>query len=265
MPELPEVEDARLRVLRALRGRRISGVNTRPDPIVFDGTSPRQIASSLRGARVLSAGRKGKHFWLELDRRPWPLFHFGMSGNIKVYQEVGERPGYWKLELVAENGTRVGWINKRRLGRIRLRQDPRYEPPVSLLGFDALEEIPSPPDLYRMVHSRKAPIKALLLDQSFSAGVGNWIADEVLFQAGVAPHRRAQTLTPLETRRLGRVLGRVIRHAVKVGADDDRFPPSWLFHHRWRKKKGARTSRGHRLRFSTVGGRTTAWVPEVQR
>jgi formamidopyrimidine-DNA glycosylase len=106
----------------------------------------------------------------------------------------------------------------------------------------------------------------VLLDQSFSAGVGNWIADEVLYQARIDPRRRAHTLTPAEVGRIRRQLQRVITTAVRVGADSDRFPPKWLFHTRWSKRlKSPMTPRGERIRYLTVGGRTTAWVAEVQR
>ena len=73
--------------------------------------------------------------------------------------------------------TEVSFCDARRLGRVRLRHDPRAEPPISLLGFDALHELPSVRRLVALFGERAAPVKALLLDQSFSAGVGNWIAD----------------------------------------------------------------------------------------
>src|SRR5206468_3553184 len=82
--------------------------------------SPRRVAAALRGRRVSAVGRKGKHLWLELDRRPWPAFHFGMSGSFRVYGPDAERPRYWKLELEADDGARLALRDPRRLGRIRL-------------------------------------------------------------------------------------------------------------------------------------------------
>ncbi len=76
---------------------------------------------------------------------------------------------------------------------MRLRDDPQTEPPISLLGFDAFRELPSPRDFAALVRARSAPMKALLLDQSFAAGVGNWIADEVLYQARIALPSNVQT------------------------------------------------------------------------
>ena len=120
-------------------------------------------------------------------------------------------------------------------------------------------------EFVELMRGRSAPIKAVLLDQSVAAGVGNWIADEVLYQAGVDPRRRASTLTQAELRRVRDRIRSVVATAVRYNSDSDRFPRRWLFHDRWGKKALAMTSRGERILYATVGGRTTAWVPTVQR
>src|SRR5215813_8635420 len=84
MPELPEVEAARRLLTRSAVGRRIVSVRAVPDSIVFQGVSPARIRRSLLGRRIVAAHRHGKHLWLELDRRPWPCFHFGMAGGIEM-------------------------------------------------------------------------------------------------------------------------------------------------------------------------------------
>ena len=264
MPELPEAETARRKAERALRGRRIVGMHVAQDDILFESVAPGRFKRALRRARVTGSGRKGKHFWLELDRRPWLLLHWGMSGRIEVYGNARERPTYCKLERTTEKGTRVTYTNKRRIGRLRLRHDPVGEDPVASLGFDALTELPRSPRLQQLFEARRSPMKALLLDQKFGAGIGNWVADKLLYQARLKPTRLACDLTATEVQRLRRVWKRVIEHAVNVGADAEQFPRTWLFHHRCGKNHGTRTADGHRLEFSTVGGRTTAWAPAVQ-
>jgi formamidopyrimidine-DNA glycosylase len=265
VPELPEAEYARRLAERELVGRRIVDASAHRDPIVFAGASGQRVAEALRGRRVRAAHRKGKHNWLELDRRPWLAFHFGMSGWLHAYDRPEQRPRFWKLELVTDRGRRLALTDVRRFGRIRLLQDPEHEPPISLLGFDALDGLPPAPDLQAVLRRRKAPLKAVLLDQSVFAGVGNWIADEVLYQAGLSPHRAAASLTPAEVARLRRSLQGIVRRAVDVESDSDRFPRSWLFHHRWGRNAEARTARDERIIHETVGGRTTAWVPTRQR
>src|SRR5688572_8946623 len=112
MPELPEVETVRRRLEKALRGRRIRRVHVVDDPIVYDAVTPSAFARALRGQRVTAARRKGKHLWLELDRRPWPLFHFGMTGWIHV-DRGGRDMRFTKLVLEADDGTRAVFTDPR--------------------------------------------------------------------------------------------------------------------------------------------------------
>lgn len=264
MPELPEVEAARKAVLRHLKGRRIVAAHCHKDPIVLSGGSPRKIEQALRGATIEDAGRFGKHLWFELDRKPWPVFHFGMTGDFHFLEAGAELPRFLKLELTLDDDRRFAFTDPRRFGRLRLARDPRNEPPLSNLGHDPLFGLPGIADLAALLASRKAPLKALLLDQSVFAGVGNWIADEVLFQAAIRPQRRAADLSRAEVTRLRSTLLRVIRRAVAVDADSDRFPAGWLFHRRWGRVAGSTTSLGELIVHDTVGGRTTAWVPSRQ-
>ena len=265
MPELPEVERARRLAERSVAGKHIVNVATVRDSLVYDGVAPRRFAAALRGRRIETVGRWGKHLWMELDRRPWPAFHFGMTGSFRVYQARRDRPRFFKVELLMDDGTRLAMPNARRLGRIRLQHDPRHEPPISKLGFDPLLDMPSLKMFAERLTRRTAPIKGVLLDQSFAAGVGNWVADEVLYQARIAPQRRACNLEPDEVKRLRSCLGRIIRKAVAVDADKYRFPRTWLFRHRWGRSTDATTARGERIVHETIAGRTTAWVPAVQK
>jgi formamidopyrimidine-DNA glycosylase len=277
MPELPDVEAARQVIQRVAAGRRIRAVWCADDPIVFEGVSRARIRRALLGRRVRRVDRHGKHLWLELDRRPWPCIHFGMTGGVHTprgrrvtlvssgrrRETPGWPPRFAKLRLIFGGGGELAIADARRLGRIRLRDDPRHEMPISGLGFDALLELPPPAAFAAELRRRAAPVKAVLLDQSFAAGVGNWIADEVLYQAGIDPRRRARTLSLAEARRLRTALRSVMRTAVRVGARSERFPRSWLFHYRW--DRNTRTARGEPIRHATVGGRTTAWAPRAQR
>jgi formamidopyrimidine-DNA glycosylase len=265
MPELPEVETARRRAEAALSGHRIVSVATIADAIVFAGVSPARFAAALRGRRVLRVHRKGKHLWMQLDERPWPLFHFGMTGSFAIYRALADRPRFWKVELLMDDGVRLAMPDARRFGRLRLQHEPEAEAPLRHLGADPLLDPPTAVEMAELLRRRHAPIKAALLDQGLFAGVGNWIADEVLYQAGIRPDRPASSLRLAEVRRLRSKLLSIVRHAVAVDADSDRFPRTWLFHHRWGKNALARTSRGETIQHQTIGGRTTAWVPKRQR
>ncbi len=264
MPELPEVETARRRAEKYITGKRIVGVYAARDPIVFQGVSSRKFAAGLCGRKILAVKRRGKHIWLELDERPWPAFHLGMTGRFGFYRRQSERPKYCKIELELRGGRRFAMRNVRRLGRIRLLEDPEHCPPINKLGFDALLDKLDVEEIGRILGGRTAAVKAVLLDQSVFAGVGNWIADEVLYQAGLNPHRPGCKLKRGDVAKICRCLRRIVGKAVAVEADYRRFPRSWLFHYRWDKKSGP-TIGGKRIEFDVVGGRTTAWVPGRQR
>jgi formamidopyrimidine-DNA glycosylase len=295
MPELPEVETTRRKVEQALKGKRLIEVIVDPsDRIVFDRDSASEIVAALQGAKVVGSGRKGKYLWLKLDRRPWPVFHLGMTGHLQIRRAGGgfvlpwggekHRRGsaghlkskskspveskvlpYCRMRLRTRDGTEIAFTDPRRFGRVRLAQDPEGEVPISRLGYDPLHTFPSARKLGEILPRRRAPIKAVLLDQALFAGVGNWIADEVLFQARISPLRLASTLDAREVSRLRSKLISIIRLAVKVGASYDRYPRSWLFHYRWGKTAGTMTTKKHPIAHATIGGRTTAWVPELQK
>src|SRR2546427_7565182 len=258
MPELPDVEAARLIARRVAVGRRITGVWCAADPIVFEGVSPARFRRALLGRQVLAVRRHGKHLWLALDRRPWPTFHFGMTGglhtpggpSVKLVSSRGRNrrdvwpPRFTKLRVTLDDGGEGALADARRLGRIRLRHDPPREPPISLLGFDALRQLPSPARFRGLLGGRSAPIKAVLVDQGFAAGVGNWIADEVLYQARLDPRRRANTLTDAEIARMRAALKHVVNTSVRLSNDKDRYPRGWLFHRRWGRNPRAMTMAG---------------------
>ena len=137
MPELPAVERARRLAHRTARGRRITKVFCARDDIVFDGAGPARVRRALTGRTVRAARRWGKHFWLELDERPWPCFHLGMTGAIRVrgveplHLVMSAPPGdewpprYTKIRLWLTGGRELVMTNTRRLGRIRLRDERR--------------------------------------------------------------------------------------------------------------------------------------------
>jgi formamidopyrimidine-DNA glycosylase len=166
--------------------------------------------------------------------------------------------------------TELAFSDARRLGRVRLAVHPKEEPPISELGFDPILSMPPLWEFQALVLKRSCPIKALLLDQSFSAGVGNYLADEILYQAKVHPEQRCNTLQEPQVEALHREVADVCRIAVEANADDDKYPSHWLFKHRWGKGKKAKQSmllpsgEPATVKWITVGGRTSAFVAEVQ-
>jgi formamidopyrimidine-DNA glycosylase len=278
VPELPEVERGRKIAAAVAEGRTIKSVWADDDPIVFGNAKPATIRRALKGRKVNAVCRHGKQLWFELDARPWPLFHFGMTGSFWAKADdafklrTGPKldhqtwpPKFSKIHLIFEDGGELVMTNARRFGRILLRQDPRAEEPIAKLGFDPYLEPPAPKAFEADLKRRKATVKGLLLNQSFVAGLGNWMVDEILYQAQIAPQRPACSLQPDETRRIHAKLKSIVAKSVEVDADKSRFPKHWLFHFRWNQMSDAQTFRGEKLKFDTVAGRTTAWAPEIQK
>ncbi len=279
MPELPEAEHTRGIFERVAVGRVITRVDAQEDEIVFDGRPRGWVEARLTGRRVIAARRRGKYLWLELDEGPHPVLHLGMTGTVRFLGDEPLKlssspkavdrawpPRFTKLELRFGEGARVAFTNARRLGRVLFRERPEAEPPIARLGFDPLTDMPSRAAFEaRIARRKRAVLKSLLLDQSFAAGVGNWIADEVLYQAGLDPRRRVASLDGDEVERLRSKIRHVVLTAVRVDARKDGLPKSWLFHHRWGKNPDAKTASGESIEHLSIGGRTTAWVPARQR
>ena len=276
MPELPEVEHARSLLERFVVGQRIAKVRVGPDTIVCAEDRPQKIAKTFRGAIMEVPDRRGKQLWLPLVDRPAVLVHLGMTGAIRVRGEQGLQlvahgtveehwpPRFEKFWLKLENEAEVAFTDPRRFGRLRLRKDPLHEPPISDLGPDPIVDEINLSAVSEALLRRRAPIKSVLLDQKFLAGVGNWIADEACYQSKLNPHRLGVDLVQKEAKSLVKKTVSVIQKACSVDADKDRFPRTWLFHNRWGKVEGARTAQGELIQFDVIGGRTTAWVPVRQ-
>ncbi|XP_078443718.1 MUTM homolog-1 isoform X2 [Wolffia australiana] len=276
MPELPEVEAARRAVEDHCAGKRILRAVIADDAKVVVGVPPTDFEASLTGKIVVSALRKGKNLWLQLDSPPFPSFQFGMTGAIhikgvqvtkykrSVVSDEDEWPSkYSKVFLQLDDGLELSFTDKRRFARVRLLQNPESMPPISELGPDALLEPMLLDEFVNLLSSKSVSIKGLLLDQSYIAGIGNWIADEVLYQARIHPLQVAASLTRDKCEKLLSCIKEVVHYAVGVDADCDRFPIEWLFHFRWGKKPGSVC--GKKIEFISAGGRTTAFVPELQK
>ncbi|KAH9715246.1 Formamidopyrimidine-DNA glycosylase [Citrus sinensis] len=259
MPELPEVEAARRAIEEHCIGKKIVKSIIADDNKVIDGVSASDFEASVLGKTILSAHRKGKNLWLRLDSPPFPSFQFGMTGAIYIkgvavtqykrsaVKDTDEWPSkYSKFFVELDDGLELSFTDKRRFAKVRLLNDPTSVPPISELGPDALLEPMTVDEFTDSLSKKKITIKALLLDQSYISGIGNWIADEVLYQAKIHPLQTAASLSKKSCATLLKCIKEVIEKALEVGADSSQFP---------RKK----------IDFITAGGRTTAYVPELQK
>jgi formamidopyrimidine-DNA glycosylase len=185
-------------------------------------------------------------------------------------------PKFWKFELTTEGkpGVQVAFTDARRFGRVRLVDCPgadiRKHSPLVENGPDPVIDTDIFTDSYlqERMKARRVPIKALLLDQTTISGIGNWVADETLYQAKLHPEQYCDEFSQEEMTKLYQAIRYVCQTAVDKLGDSDEFPDHWLFNHRWGKgDKGtpAKLPNGEKLAFITVGGRTSCYAPAVQK
>jgi formamidopyrimidine-DNA glycosylase len=260
MPELPEVERARGLIAERALHREIVSVED-GDTYVCRPHAPGEIADALVGRQLVAAHRRGKAMWIETSADgPVLGLHLGMAGRIVVDDDAaagdpepdGEspRPVWDRFALHFADGGRLVMRDKRRLGRARL------EPDVERLGPDAAEVSR---DTFRARVGRSgAPIKARIMDQSVIAGVGNLLADEALWRAGIDPRRPAVELSVDELDRLRRAVRAAARSAIRGGGvHTGAVIPA--------RRRGGRCPRCKaEMQRATIGGRTTWWCPAEQ-
>jgi formamidopyrimidine-DNA glycosylase len=247
MPELPEVERAR-QTLESALGRRITRVDD-SDTYVCRPHLPGEIAAALTGHTLATAHRRGKFMWLETDDGPELGLHLGMAGRIVVDPEDCSRWDRFALEF--EDGGRLVLRDKRRLGRAVL------NPNFSHVGTDAAEV--GRDEFRRLIGSGDTAVKARLLNQGAISGIGNLLADQILWQARISPLRSTSELSVDDLDRLRREVRSAVRSAIrKGGAHTGNFIEA-------RRRDGVCPRDGHRLQRDQVGGRTTYWCPACQR
>jgi len=235
MPELPEVETTRRRITPLLVGRRIEEVET-TRPSYFFLTPPGELKRALEGRRVESLDRVGKYLVAGLEGGSRLLLHLGMTGQLfssaatsvrllsatvraslpPDAQRRFEPDAHTHLQLRLEGGgPRIYFRDVRKFGKVKWLAPGERNERLDRLGTDALAL--SGDDLFRASRGRKAAIKAILLDQSIAAGVGNIYADEALFLAGVRPARAAGRVTRRECDAIADGLHRVLLRSIETG------------------------------------------------
>lgn len=283
MPELAEVEYIRRRWNPGL-GSTVGTVRMHARAGVFKTTDTALIAQHLPGAQLLSSKAAAKQMLFrfaagDAARTPlWLGIHLGMTGELfirphglpdaKADHLILDQPGA-PSALGLGAGRSLVFSDFRMFGRVLFHvgaEAPtwwtRIAPAITSADFtlDAVSAF--------LIRRARAPLKAVLLMQERFPGIGNWMADEILWRAGLHPARRCGDLSPAEVNKLYRETVWVAREALRlIGAADTPEwpdpPKTWLFHHRW--EDGGLCPRTKKpLARSTIGGRTTCWSPARQ-
>jgi formamidopyrimidine-DNA glycosylase len=265
MPELPEVETARRLIADQALGRRIADVDD-SDTFVCRPHAPGELRAALAGRMLTAARRRGKTMWCETSEGGPDLgIHLGMGGRIVAtsgdglaaegggprHRDAQPRKAAWdRFTLTFADGGSLVLFDKRRLGRVRLNPD------TGALGPDAAEVTPA--EFRGLITKGAVAVKARLLDQSRIAGVGNLLADEILWEAKVSPAARTDRLRRADADRLYRALVSALESAIaRGGVHTGDVIAS-------RHRGGTCPRCGAEMRHGTVGGRSTWWCSREQ-
>ena len=216
-----------------------------------------------------SKGKKGQNGGVEQEDE-----EEGKEGEEDEEEEWP--PRFWKFHLETEGEQRVkaAFVDSRRFSRVRLidcvGEKIRHVSPLMENGPDPVvdKDMVTLDWLIELCRRKKIPIKALLLDQANISGIGNWVGDEIMYHAKMHPEQYSNTLSDAQLEQLHSSIHHVCGTSVGLLGDSAQFPDDWLFKHRWGKgKKDAPKSlpNGKKITFLTVGGRTSAIVPSVQK
>jgi formamidopyrimidine-DNA glycosylase len=212
MPELPEVETVRRYLAPALEGRRFERVRI-DDPRLTRPLDRDDVARELEGEVVDTVDRRGKYLIVRFESGRALLIHLRMTGSLLHAAELPE-DAYRRAVITLDDGTDVAYRDVRRFGTWLLLEPDEVEAYVdSRVGREPLGEAYRVKHLAEKLETRKAPVKAAILDQRTVAGVGNIYADEALWRARIHPLIPARALTPTEVK----ALHRGIRKALEVG------------------------------------------------
>jgi len=265
MPELPDVEIFRRLAERHGVGRTVERAVV-ADPASLEGATVAALQRRLKGQRLVSCRRHGKHLFLDAGGGGTLAMHFGTNGSLQAVPRGAPPPSYVRLLFELSDGNGLAYVNPRRIGRVRLVDSAESFIAEQRLGPDALDAAFDASAFSSALDGCRQGIKAALMDQSRMAGIGNIYADEILFHAGLHPAIPAGALDGKARLRLFNAMRQVLRTAIDCGAGaenfTDRLPKGYLLPQR---HPGGHCPRcGVPLVVGGHGGRTFYHCPRCQ-
>lgn len=213
MPELPEVETYIREIAGDLQGREVRGGEILWPRTVAE-PSPDAFLHGMRGRRFERFGRRGKYMLLGLDNDQSLIVHLRMTGELRVESSDLPLEKHTRLVLDLDEGLRLRFSDQRKFGRLWLVTDTQSV--LHRLGPEPLDADFTPAVLAAALTGRRASIKAMLLDQSIVAGVGNIYADEALFLAHIRPTRTGESLSAPEVAALRQAVQDVLALGIEM-------------------------------------------------
>jgi formamidopyrimidine-DNA glycosylase len=229
VPELPEVETIAADLRPHLVGRTIVKCELL-FPTIVRHPEPEVFVDSVVGQKITSIGRRGKYILIRLVDDLVLVVHLGMSGQLRLVEASTPVAAHTHVMFDLDDGRQLRYRDPRRFGRLLLGTEPalltaKAMPP---LGPEPIDPGFGADDMYQRFRRRKAKLKAILLDQSTIAGVGNIYADESLHRARLRPDRIAGSLSKKSVRRLHESLRESLLLAIQNrGSSVDTYRDAW--------------------------------------
>ena len=228
MPELPEVETIAADLRPRLIGRTIVRCDLR-FPTIVRHPEPETFVDLIAGLRIESVSRRGKYILIGLEADRVLVVHLGMSGQLRLVDASTPIADHTHAIFELEDGRQLRYRDPRRFGRILLGTQPALleARAIPRLGPEPIDPAFGADDLYALLRRRRAPLKAVLLDQGTVAGVGNIYADESLHRARLRPDRAAGGLSRKSRPRSRTAGARSTRTATRGGRSAGSRRCSW--------------------------------------
>jgi formamidopyrimidine-DNA glycosylase len=264
VPELAEVEYYRKQWGAGLR-QKVVRVDWHPQARNFRGVNGKRFATALKGAVYRDSEARAKLMCFRFSGDVWLGIHLGMSGKLRI-EPPDFKAGKHDHLVLAQKKQALVFSDPRKFGRVHFHQG-RDEPE----WWAKLPPAVTSPEFTRermaafLQRRKRLAVKAALLVQSAFPGVGNWMADEILWQARIDPRVLCGKLTGARITKLWEKAREVCAVSLKtIGRDFSDPPEDWLIHQRW-SKDGVCPRHGVGLETATIGGRTTRWCARCQR
>ena len=229
MPELPEVETIVADLRPHLVGRTIERAEL-SFPTIVRFPEPEQFVDGIAGMRIESVGRRGKYIVIGISAHTNLVVHLGMTGQLRLVDPVVPVEKHTHAVFFLDDGKQLRYRDPRRFGRLLLgtEDDLVAAKKMPRLGPEPIAEDFAADELYRRLRKRRAPLKAVLLDQKAIAGVGNIYADESLHRARLRPTRLANTISKKSAARLHGSLRDSLQAAIRNrGSSVDTYRDAW--------------------------------------
>ncbi len=263
MPELPEIEVSRQRLDPKVLARPVQAVTALDERLLRD-TSAGGLEGALVGAPLTGIARFGNYLLLEVAGERALLLSLSPEASIEQIRPREEPPRHTRLGLRFRDGGGLAVVDPQGRSWLTLIPDGETVPDLGTFGPDALNGEPDPVQWREALQGRRAQIKGLLLEPALVAGLGPLYTDEILFQAGIRPDRRACDLGPEEMERLRLAVGETLRKAVQCQARPDQLPRTYLTRARAEHRQECPRCGGP-LEKRQVQGRASVFCPACQR